>query len=105
MRAIISERLRLSLHQRGKGVLRVTLHTVRCACETTSVEADAPRNPGQMEGPPLISILFTAQSACQFSLGVRGPSRFFRIVDVSRENVAQATELLPTLDYTSGRTD
>src|SRR6266436_8775514 len=50
MRAIISERLRLSLHQHGNGVLTVTLHTVRCACETTfrvSVEADAPRNPGQ----------------------------------------------------------
>jgi hypothetical protein len=50
MRAIISERLRLSLHQHGEGVLTVTLHTVRCACETTfrvTVEADAPRNPGQ----------------------------------------------------------
>ena len=50
MRAIISERLRLSLQQHGKGVLTVTLHTVRCACEMTflvSVEADAPRNPGQ----------------------------------------------------------
>ena len=47
MRAIISERLRHSLQQQGKGVLTVTLHTVRCACETTfrvSVKADAPRD-------------------------------------------------------------
>jgi hypothetical protein len=52
MRAVISERLRHSLHQHGKGVLTVTLHTVRCTCETTfrvSVEADAPRDPGQYE--------------------------------------------------------
>ncbi len=50
MRAIISEQLRHSFHQHGKGVLTVTLHTMRCACETTfrvSVEADAPRDPGQ----------------------------------------------------------
>ena len=50
MRAIISELLRHSLHQQGKGVLTVRLHTVRCACEMTyrvSVEADAPRDPGQ----------------------------------------------------------
>ena len=30
---------------------------------------------------------------------------FFRQFDASRENVAQATELLLTLNYTSGRTD
>lgn len=50
MHAIISERLRHSLHQQGKGVLTVTLHTMRCACERTfrvSVEVDAPRDPGQ----------------------------------------------------------
>ncbi len=47
MRAVISERLRHSLHQQGKGVLTVTLHSVRCACETTfrvSVKADAPHD-------------------------------------------------------------
>src|SRR5258708_12531176 len=50
MRAIISERLRHSLHQQGKSVLTVTLRTVRSVCEMTfrvSVEADAPRDPGQ----------------------------------------------------------
>ena len=50
MRAIISERLRHSLHQQGKSVLTVTLHTMRCACEMTfrvSVEAGAPRDPSQ----------------------------------------------------------
>lgn len=50
MRAIISERLRHSLHQQGKGALTVTLHTTRCACEMTfrvSVEVDAPRDPAQ----------------------------------------------------------
>ena len=50
MRAVISEQLRNALRQQGKSVLTVTLRTVRCACETTfrvSVEADAPRDPGQ----------------------------------------------------------
>jgi hypothetical protein len=50
MRAVISEQLRNSLRQQGKSVLTVTLKTMRCACETTfrvSVEADAPRDPGQ----------------------------------------------------------
>jgi hypothetical protein len=50
MRAIISEQLHHYLHQHEKGVLTVTLHAVRCACETTfrvSVEANAPRDPGQ----------------------------------------------------------
>ena len=48
MRAVISEHLRNTLRQHGKSVLTVTLHTVRCACETTfrvSVEADDPRDP------------------------------------------------------------
>ena len=52
MRAIISERLRHSLHQQGKSVLTVTLRTVRCVCEVTfrvSVEVDAPRDPSQYE--------------------------------------------------------
>ena len=52
MRAIISERLRHSLHQQGKGVLTVTLHTTRCACEMTfrvSIQVDAPRDPSQYE--------------------------------------------------------
>jgi len=50
MRANISEQLRHSLHQQGKGVLTVTLHTMRCACEMTfrvSVQVDAPRDPSQ----------------------------------------------------------
>src|SRR5712692_2835820 len=50
MRTIISEQLHHYLHQHEKGVLTVTLHAVRCVCETTfrvSVEADAPRDPGQ----------------------------------------------------------
>jgi len=52
MRAVISKQLRYALRQQGKGVLTVTLHTVRCACGTTfriSVEADAPGDPGQSE--------------------------------------------------------
>jgi hypothetical protein len=52
VRAIISEQLRHYLRQQGKGVLTVTLHTVRCACETTfrvSVETDPPRDPSQYE--------------------------------------------------------
>jgi len=52
MHAIISEQLRNALRQQGKGVLTVTLHTTRCACEMTfrvSVETDAPRDPSQYE--------------------------------------------------------
>ncbi len=52
MRAIISERLRHSLHQQEKSVLTVTLRTVRCVCEMrfrVTVEADAPRDPTQYE--------------------------------------------------------
>ncbi len=52
MRAVISEQLRLSLHQQGKSVLTVTLKTVRYVCETTfrvTIEAEAPRDPSQYE--------------------------------------------------------
>ena len=52
MRAVISEHLRNTLRWHRKSVLTVTLHTVRCACETTfrvSVKADAPRDPDLYE--------------------------------------------------------
>jgi hypothetical protein len=50
VRAIISEQLHNALRRQGKGVLTVTLHTMRCACEMTfrvSVETGAPRDPSQ----------------------------------------------------------